>query len=105
LPIPDLPDTRPLVFLTEYIIRPTILSLTEAVSGAISAPFWQRYVVGKLTSITDAFVLIRIVKRETADWWLHVVATMRHTAVPSVTLLMPGMVTNYGVLYVQYLCR
>jgi hypothetical protein len=33
---------------------------------------------------------------------LHVVHSMRHTAVPSMTLLMPGMVTNYGVLYVQY---
>jgi hypothetical protein len=102
LPIPDLPDTKPLVFITDYIIRPTILSLTEAVSGAISLPFWERHVVGKLTALLDALVMIRFVKRDTADWWLHVVNSMRHTAVPSITLLMPGMVTNYGVLYVQY---
>lgn len=102
LPIPDLPDTRPLVFLTDYIIRPVILSLDNTVSGAISLEFWERHVVGKLTALTDALVMIRFLKRETADWWLHVAGTMRHTAVPSITLFMPGMVTNYGVLYVQY---
>jgi hypothetical protein len=102
LPIPDLPDTKPLFFLTDYMIRPTILSLTEAVSGAISLSFWERHVVGKVTALLDALVMIRFVKRATADWCWHVVHSMRHTAVPSITLLMPGMVTNYGVLYVQY---
>jgi hypothetical protein len=102
LPIPDLPDCRPLVFMTDYAIRPVILSLHQSISGAISLAFWERHVVGKLTSISDALVLIRFLKRETADWWLHVIASFRQTAVPSVTLFMPGMVTNFGVWYVQY---
>lgn len=98
----QLPDTRPLHFLTTYLIQPVISTIHDAISGAVSNNFWQGQVVGKLTTVLDSLVFIRFVSRDTADWLLHVAHLVRAVAVPSTTLLMPGFLTNYGVLYVQY---
>ena len=97
-----LAEALPLRLLHKFI-RPLVLQLHTLVSDAISKEFWQKWVVSKSKTILDISVMVRAISSERKDWLLHIVEESRVLTLPSITLLMPGFVTQFGVAYVQYM--
>jgi hypothetical protein len=97
----QLPEARPLQVLVSYL-SPAVHNVHDKVTSVVSAEFWQNHVVGYASKLMDLAVLMRLLSRPSADWGLHVVEEMRPLILPGVTLFMPGFITQYGVLYVQY---
>merc|ERR1711865_908715 len=62
---------------------------------------WEHYVVSKIKTVLGAFVMIRILSEPWKDWLVHVIEESRVLTVPSITLLMPGFITQIGATYVQ----
>jgi len=99
------------VFLAEALplrlikrrITPIVMRLHTLVSDAIPIEVWDRFVVSKTKTILSAFVMIRMLSEEWKEWLVHVAEEARVLIVPSITLLMPGFVTQFGVTYVQYI--
>jgi len=89
--------------LIQNFIRPLILQLHSLVSDAISKEFWQKWVVSKTKTTLDIAVMVRAISEQRRDWLVHIVEEARVLTLPSITLLMPGFVTQFGVAYVQYM--
>lgn len=54
-------------------------------------------------TMLDIAVMVRTISEERRDWLVHVVEEALVLTLPSITLLMPGFVTQFGVAYVQYM--
>ena len=89
--------------LIQQLIMPLVLQLHNLISDAISKEFWQRWVVSKTKTALDIVVMVRMLSEEWRDWLLHIAEEARVLTLPSITLLMPGFVTQFGVAYVQYI--
>ena len=82
----------------------TLLAKRYAVvSDAISKELWHKWVVSKTQTTLEIAVMVRLLSKERKEWLLHVVEEARVLTLPSITLLMPGFVTQFGVAYVQYM--
>jgi len=97
----ELPEGRPLRVLCKWL-RPQAKRTMEAVSGAIPLDFWQDRIVGYTKTILAGLVLVRALKQPTSDWLVHLLEEGRPLVIPALTLLMPGVLTGYGIVYVQY---
>ena len=89
--------------LIQRFVKPLVLQLHSLVSDAISKGFWQKWVVSKTKTALDIAVMVRALSEERRDWLIHVVEEARVLTLPSITLLMPGFITQFGVAYVQYM--
>lgn len=94
-------ETRPIPLLYQRAV-PMVTGMYNVVSTAIPENIWHT-VVQKTTSILELAVLIKLVSTETKEWLVHVLEESRQLLPPAVTLLMPGFLTEYGVMYVQTL--
>jgi hypothetical protein len=97
-----LAEALPLRLMTRHL-NPILLDIEAVVSEAISKERWTRLVHGKAQRVLDVFVMVRFLSEKNKDWLLHVLDESRVLLIPSVTLFMPGFVTQFGVAYVQYL--
>jgi hypothetical protein len=98
-----LAEALPLTLMKRYV-TPLLLQIHEKVSEAVSEPKWNNsYIISLVKRVLEAFVLIRVCSKETKDRLVHVAEELRVIAVPSITLFMPGMITQFGLLYVQYI--
>mmetsp|Transcript_15313 Transcript_15313/g.19973 ORF Transcript_15313/g.19973 Transcript_15313/m.19973 type:complete len:501 (-) Transcript_15313:105-1607(-) len=97
-----LPEARPLRVMCSYL-GPYARRVVESVSGAVPFDFWQNRVVGSSRQIMSALVLVRLLKQPTADWLVHALEVGRGLVIPALSLMTPGFLTRYGVVYVQYL--
>ena len=94
-------DARPLK-LVQTFVTPLVLNLHGVVSNAITPELWHKGVVSKTKRFLDAAVFVRLLSEERRDWLVHMVEEARVLTLPSITLLMPGFVTQVGVAYVRY---
>jgi hypothetical protein len=84
-------------------ITPIVMQLHDLISDAVSKEVWEKWIVSKTKSILSVFVLVRMLSEEWKDWLVHVAEEVRVLTIPSITLLMPGFITQFGVTYVQYI--
>jgi hypothetical protein len=84
-------------------LAPVLIKLQAVVSEAVSEEMWQSMVISKTRKVLEVFVLVRFLSVPWKDWLLHVLEQSRALLVPSITLLMPGFITGFGVAYVQYI--
>jgi hypothetical protein len=94
-------ETRPIPLLYQRAV-PMVTGMYNVVSTAIPENIWHT-VVQKTSSILELAVLIKLVSTETKEWLVHILEESRQLLPPAVTLLMPGFLTEYGVMYVQTL--
>ncbi len=97
-----LADASPLTLMKRYV-TPLLLQLHEKVSEVFSEPFWNTWVVSNAKAFLQAFVLLRMLSEERKDWLVHIAEEARVIAAPTITLIMPSIFTQFGVLYVQYI--
>lgn len=95
-------EALPLRMIQKFI-KPQILQFHSNVSDAISKEFWQKWAISKTKTALDIVVMVRLISEKRRDWLVHIVEEARVLTLPSITLLMPGFVTQFGVAYVQYL--
>ena len=93
-------EALPLRLWKRYI-TPSIMRLHTVISDAVPKDVWEHYVVSKVKTVLGAFVMIRILSEQWKDWLVHVIEESRVLTVPSITLLMPGFITQIGATYVQ----
>lgn len=96
-----LAEALPLRLIHKFV-TPVVLRLHSLVSDAISKNVWQKWVVSKTKTTLDIAVMVRAISEDRKDWLVHVAEEFRVLALPSITLLMPGFVTQFGVAYVRY---
>lgn len=94
-------ETRPIPLLYKRAV-PVVTGVFNVVSTAIPANIWQTLVL-KTGSVLELAVLIKLMSTETKEWLVHVLEESRQLLPPAVSLLMPGFLTEYGVVYVQIL--
>jgi len=96
-----LAEALPLRLIHKFF-TPIVLQLHSFVSDAISKDIWQKWVVSKTKTTLDIAVMVRAISEDRKDWLVHVAEEFRVLTLPSITLLMPSFVTQFGVAYVQY---
>ena len=96
-----LAQALPLRLLHRYVI-PRVMECHTAISEAVSEERWQKTVISNARRILDILVLIKFLSEQRKDWLLHILEESRSLVVPSVSLLMPGFITQFGVAYVQF---
>uniref|UniRef100_A0A7S2Y997 Uncharacterized protein n=1 Tax=Entomoneis paludosa TaxID=265537 RepID=A0A7S2Y997_9STRA len=96
-----LPEGRPLRVICSYL-GPYSRRSAEAISGVIPVEFWQNKVVAFARQLLSALVLVRVVKQPTSDVLVHMLEEGRGLVIPFLTLMTPGFLTRYGVVYVQH---
>ena len=89
--------------LVHRFVTPILLKFYTTVSDAVPQKLWQTWVVSKSETLLQAFVLIRVLSTERKDWIVNTLKESRSLIVPSVTLFMPGFITQFGVALVQYI--
>ena len=89
--------------LVHRFVTPILLKFYATVSDAVPQKLWQTWVVSKSETLLQAFVLIRVLSTERKDWIVNTLKESRSLILPSVTLLMPGFITQFGVAFVQYI--
>lgn len=96
-----LPEARPLRVMVSYL-SPAAGYLYDHVANLVPESFWRNTIVATVSRFFDLAVLMRLLSRDFCDWLLHILEESRPLLLPSGTLLMPGMITQYASLYVQY---
>jgi hypothetical protein len=97
-----LADALPLRLVHRFV-TPILLKFFSSVSDAISEKQWQNWVVSKSETFLQMFVLVRMLSSEQKEWIVHVLKESRGLLIPSITLFMPGYITQFGVAFVQYI--
>jgi hypothetical protein len=92
-------EARPLQLLLRHV-SPNLVSFQEQVSHAVPPAYWEQ-VLARSRNALDLLLLVRLISKDFHAWLLHVVEESHALVLPSITLLMPGFVTGYGVVYVQ----
>ena len=80
-----------------------LMEFHAIVAEAVSRDTWDKFVVSKSRRVLEVFVMVRFLSEPNKDWVLHMLEEGRALVLPSVSLLMPGFITQFGILYVQYL--
>ena len=80
-----------------------LMDFHSIVSEAVSKDTWDKFVVSKSKSIIELLVMIKVVSEPFKDWVVHMLEEGRSLVLPSISLLMPGFITQFGLVYVQYL--
>jgi hypothetical protein len=83
-------------------ITPFLLEFQTVISQAVPKAMWQNIVVNKSRRVLEVLVMIRFLSEPWKEWWLHVLEESRVLVLPSISLLMPGFITQLGVTYVQF---
>ena len=97
-----LPEARPLRVICSFL-GPFAQQLVEKVSGVVPEVFWQRKVLSYASQIQGIMMMVGLLSQPTAEWLLHMLEEGRGLCIPALTLLTPGVLTSYGVVYVQFL--
>jgi hypothetical protein len=84
-------------------VTTVLVEFHAIVSEAVSKDRWNSIVVSKSKSVLNVFVMVKFLSEARKDFWLHILEESRPLVLPSITLLMPGFITQFGVVYVQYL--
>ena len=95
-------EARPLCVICSFL-GPFAQQLVEKVSGAVPEVFWQRKVLSCASQIQGIMTMVGLLSQPTAEWLLHMLEEGRGLCIPALTLLTPGVLTSYGVVYVQFL--
>ena len=90
---------RPLPFLMKRI-SPIVHRIYKTTSNLVSPELWTMLVT-KVKSFLSVAVMVRILSEKSQTRLLELLEYAHPFLVPAVTLLMPGFVTEYGVLYVK----
>lgn len=96
-----LAEALPLRLIQRHLI-PMVLELQSKVSEAIPPATWQRMVTSKVKSMLEMLVMVRFLSSAWKDWIVQVLDEARVLVLPSITLMMPGFFTQFGVAYVQF---
>lgn len=96
-----LPEARPLPVMVAYL-SPSARFLHDQVASLVPAQTWNNTVVATASRFLDLAVFMRLLSQGTADWLVHVLHESRPLILPSFTMFMPGMITQYGAIYVQF---
>jgi len=92
---------RPLPFLTHKLIPP-ITRWYEGISlEVITAETWNTTICKKASSFLDLAVMMRLLSESTTKQILNVMQYAHPFLIPGMTLMMPGFITEYGVIYVK----
>jgi len=73
------------------------------VSGVVTEETWNTVVQSKARRVVEVFVMLRFISEPFKECLLQILDEGRTLLLPAVTLLMPGFITQFGVVYVQYL--
>jgi hypothetical protein len=96
-----LAEALPLRLIQKYIV-PVVLELQSKISEAIPATTWQSMVTSKARGLLEMLVMVRFLSEGWKNWLVQVLDEARVLVLPSLTLLMPGFFTQFGVAYVQF---
>jgi hypothetical protein len=96
-----LAEALPLSLIKRHV-TPLVLHVHEKISDAVSRDLWHKFIISKFTTTLGLLVTVRMLSERWKNWILHVLEETRVLVLPSITLLMPGFVTQFGVTYVQY---
>lgn len=97
-----LAEALPLRVLSRHV-TPLLLEFDTVVSEAVSKETWKQNVHSKAEQLLGMFVMVRFISEPFRDWLLHILDEGRVLVVPSLSLLMPSFVTQFGVAYVQFI--
>jgi hypothetical protein len=97
-----LAEAMPLRLLHRHV-TPVMLELEAVLAEAVSEETWKTVVHSKVQRLLEVLVMIRFLSEVRKDWLLHVLDESRTLLLPSLSLLMPGFITQFGVAYVQFL--
>jgi hypothetical protein len=97
-----LAQALPIRLLNKHV-TPLLLEFEAVLSEAVSKDTWKNTILSKAQRVLEVFVMIRFISEPFKDWLLHVLEESRTLLIPSLSLLMPGFVTQFGVAYVQFL--
>ena len=90
---------RPLPFLSKRL-SPMVRKIFQTTSNLISPNAWNS-LVEKVKSFLSIAVAVRLLSQHNQTRLLLLLEYAHPFLVPAVTLLMPGFITEYGVLYVN----
>jgi len=97
-----LAEALPLRLLHRHVV-PFVLELDTVVSGVVTEETWNTVVQSKARRVVEVFVMLRFISEPFKECLLQILDEGRTLLLPAVTLLMPGFITQFGVVYVQYL--
>lgn len=97
-----LAEALPLRLLHRHVM-PLVREFEAVVSEAVPKEAWKNWVHSKVQRLLEVFVMVRFISESSKDWLLHILDESRTLLLPSLSLLMPGFVTQFGVSYVQFL--
>eukprot|EP00977_Amphora_coffeiformis_P011430 scaffold2767_cov177-Amphora_coffeaeformis.AAC.4 len=97
----QLPEARPLRVMTSYI-SPAARYVHEHIANIVPETFWQNTIVTMVSNALRLSVMLGVFTQDMSNWLLHVLEEGRPLLIPSGTMLMPGIITQYGALYVQF---
>ena len=90
---------RPLPFLSKSL-SPVVHKIFQTTSNLISPEAWTS-LVDKVKSFLNIAVVVRLLSPSSQTRLLQWLEYAHPFLVPAITLLMPGFITEYGVLYVN----
>jgi hypothetical protein len=90
---------RPLPFLTRRV-APVVQHIFHTTSHLVSPELWAT-VVERIKSFLSIAVMMRLLSEHSQGQLLTMLEYAHPFLVPAITLLMPGFITEYGVLYVK----
>jgi hypothetical protein len=90
---------RPLPFLSQKLL-PSVRNFYQSTSHTISTDSWDS-LVKRAESFLNVAVMVRLISESTQKRIMELLKYSHPFLVPAITLLMPGFITEYGVLYVN----
>jgi hypothetical protein len=90
---------RPLPYLSQKVL-PMVRNFYQSTSHTVSTETWNS-LVERAKSFLSVAVMVRLLSESSQKRILEVLNYSHPFLVPAMTLLMPGFITEYGVLYVN----
>jgi hypothetical protein len=92
----------PLTLITEAV-GPKLMAIQMAISEQISKETWQRVIHSKAQRFLEVFVLLQFLKEESKNYLLQLLDEGRSVLLLSVFMVLPSSISQFGVLYVQFI--
>ena len=92
----------PLTLITKAV-GPKLMAIQMAISEQISKETWRRVIHSKAQRFLEVFVLIQFLKEDSKDYLLQLLDEGRSVLLLSVFMVLPSSISQFGVLYVQFI--
>jgi hypothetical protein len=92
----------PLTLITKAV-GPKLMTIQMAISEQISKETWQRVIHSKAQRFLEVFVLLQFLNEESKDYLLQLLDEGRSVLLLSVFMVLPSSISQFGVLYVQFI--